>query len=158
MTLVGVVDTTFSRVDMGAVAIETLRDRDPEATIRRRTVPGVKDLPAAARRLIDEDADLVMALGMVGPEDVDKTCGHEASMGLMALRVLFGRPVLEVFVHVDEVDTDPALQELAEERTREHAVNAHRLLNDPEALEDLAGTGQREGFEDAGPVGDAMGV
>jgi riboflavin synthase len=155
---IGVVDTTFSRVDVGQAALEELADLDPDHDVTRRTVPGVKDLPAACRALLDDGADLVMALGMVGPEDVDKTCGHEASMGLMALRVLFGRPVIEVFVHMDEVDTDEALRDLARERTREHAVNAHRLLEDPEALEELAGTGQREGFEDAGPVGDAMGV
>lgn len=158
MNEIGVVDTTFSRVDMGAVALATLEDQGTDAAVTRRTVPGVKDLPAAGRRFLDEGADLVMALGMVGPEDVDKTCGHEASLGLMALRVLFGRPVLEVFVHMDEVDEDDALRELARERTREHALNAHRLLEDPEALEDLAGTGQREGFADAGPIEDTLGV
>lgn len=158
MTAIGVADTTFSRVDMGAIAADELQDHAPDAEVRRRTVPGIKDLPAAARQLLDDGADLVMACGMVGPEDVDKTCGHEASLGLMALRALQGKHVIEVFVHMDEVDTDAALADLAESRTREHALNAHRLLHEPDALQDLAGTGQREGFEDAGPVDEALGV
>lgn len=152
MKQVAVVDTTFSRVDMGRVAAETLVKRGGDVHVERATVPGVKDLPARARAFLDDGADLVIACGMVGPEEVDKTCGHEASLGLMALRVLFGRPLLEVFVHMDEVETDEELAWLTRERTREHAVNAHHLLFDPEELVRQAGTGQRQGFEDAGPV------
>src|SRR5207249_6055350 len=51
---IGIVDTTFSRVNMGQVAMEELRRRAKEADLRRVTVPGVKDLPAAARRFFDE--------------------------------------------------------------------------------------------------------
>jgi riboflavin synthase len=39
-----------------------------------------------------------------------------------------------------------------EQRTREHAVNAVRLALRPKDLERLAGTGQRQGFEDVGPA------
>ncbi len=154
MPRIAIVDTTFSRVNMGRVARETLEKHAPDATILQDTVPGVKDLPAACRRHLDEGADLVMACGMVGPEEVDKTCGHEASLGLMGLRVLFGRPLLEVFVHMDEVDPDDdeGLAWLARERTREHAENAYWMVYDPEELRRQAGTGQRQGFEDAGPA------
>jgi len=41
---------------------------------------------------------------------------------------------------------------LFDRRTREHAVNAYDLLFRPEAIRARAGTGQREGFEDAGPL------
>src|SRR5207245_562386 len=69
---IGIVDTTFSRVNMGQVAVDELRRRAKDADIRRTTVPGVKDLPAAARRFFDDGCDLVIACGMVGAEDVDK--------------------------------------------------------------------------------------
>ncbi|MHB8603941.1 MAG: riboflavin synthase [Thermoplasmatota archaeon] len=151
---IGVVDTTFSRVDMGRVALDELAKRAPEARITRVTVPGVKDLPAAARRFFDDGCDAVIACGMVGPEEVDKTCGHEASLGLMWLRAKFGKPLLEVFVHMDEVAADDGagLKALAENRTREHALNCYWMLYEPETLIKLAGTGQRQGFEDAGPI------
>jgi len=41
---------------------------------------------------------------------------------------------------------------LFDRRTREHAINCYDLLFRPEALRKRAGTGQREGFADAGPV------
>jgi riboflavin synthase len=39
-----------------------------------------------------------------------------------------------------------------EQRTREHAVNAVKLVLHPKDLEREAGTGQRQGFADAGPA------
>jgi len=62
--------------------------------------------------------------------------------------------IIEVFVHEDEADSEGELASLAERRTREHAENAIKLLYYPERLTREAGTGQREGFEDAGGVGD----
>ncbi|HWG90005.1 MAG TPA: riboflavin synthase [Candidatus Thermoplasmatota archaeon] len=153
---IGVVDTTFSRVNMGELALDELRKhpRRNELEVRRVTVPGVKDLPAAARRFFDQGCDAVIACGMVGPEDVDKTCGHEASLGLMWLRCKFGKPLLEVFVHMDEVapEDEKGLFKVVDNRTREHAVNCVLMLLEPETLVKQAGTGQRQGFEDAGPV------
>ncbi len=152
---VGVVDTTFSRVNMGQVALDALaKHAAGRLETARVTVPGVKDLPAAARRFYDQGFDLVIACGMVGPEDVDKTCGHEASLGLMFLRAMLGKPLLEVFVHMDEAKDDAELAWLATRRTEEHAENAVWMLLDPAKLIAMAGTGQRQGFEDAGPVRD----
>ena len=172
MKRIGIVDTTFSRVDMGKVAVETLRQHAKDADIRRVTVPGVKDLSAAARRFYDEGCDLVIACGMVGPEDVDKVCGHESSLGLMWLRTHFGRPLLEVFIHMDEPFEHDALgkvvkrpqtkdeiaryeaelKKLSVERTREHAINAYWMLYEPHKLTELAGSGQRQGYDDAGAI------
>ena len=137
---------------MGEVAVKTLAEEAPQAFVTRVTVPGVKDLPAAARRFLDDGFHAVVACGWVGPETVDKTCGHEASLGLMQLRVLFGRPLLEVFVHEDEAKDPKVLAHVARERTREHALNAAWMLYDPDRLVEMAGTGQRQGFEDAGPL------
>lgn len=170
---IGVVDTTFSRVDMGAVALATMTKElgKRKARVARVTVPGVKDLAAAARAFYDRGADLVIACGMVGPEDVDKTCGHESSLGLMWLRSQLGKPLLEVFIHMDEPfprdaqgrsrrpatpsevrEYEKGLLFLATERTREHALNAVWMLFEPEKLVAMAGTGQRQGYADEGPV------
>ena len=60
--------------------------------------------------------------------------------------------IIEVFVHEDEAKDDRELAWLAEQRTREHAENAVNLVLHPEILTRDAGTGQRQGFEDAGPA------
>lgn len=149
---VGIADTTFSRVNMGAVAIDELR-RHASVSIERYTVPGVKDLPVACKRLIEErGCDIVMALGMPGGADKDKVCAHEASSGLIMAQLMTNHHIIEVFVHEDEAGSDAELAWLAEQRTREHVVNAVRLVLHPESLVREAGTGQRQGFTDAGPA------
>jgi riboflavin synthase len=150
---IGVVDTTFARYDMGAAAIDELRSSAPGATIVRRTVPGVKDLPVAAKKLVEEEGcEIVMALGMPGPKPIDKQCAHEASLGIIAAQLLTNTHVLEVFVHEDEAEGARELAELADDRAREHARNLAALLLKPALLARRAGTGQREGFPDAGPL------
>jgi riboflavin synthase len=146
---VGIADTTFARYDMARVAIRELK-RGSSAQIVRYTVPGVKDLPVAAKKLIDiEGCDIVMALGMPGAEPIDKTCAHEASTGLITAQLMTNTHIIEVFVHEDEAGDDRELAKLAEQRTIEHAQNVIKLLYYPEQLTREAGTGQREGFEDA---------
>lgn len=153
MKRIGVVDTTFSRVDMGSMAEDELRAAGTGFRIIRRTVPGVKDLPVACKKLIEEEeCDIVMALGMPGPEIIDKTCAHEASQGMIAAQLMTNRHIIEVFVHMDEASNEKELRSLAENRTREHAKNTYLMLFRPEALRKQAGTGQRQGFEDAGGI------
>jgi riboflavin synthase len=149
---IGVADTTFARVNMGAIAIDELR-RHASAAIERYTVPGIKDLPVACKKLIEERrCDLVMALGMPGGQEKDRLCAHEASQGLILCQLMTNRHIIEVFVHEDEAADDAELAWLAEQRTREHAENAVKLLLRPRDLEREAGTGQRQGFADAGPA------
>jgi riboflavin synthase len=149
---VGVADTTFSRVNMGAVAIDELQ-KHASVAIERVTVPGIKDLPVACKKLIEERrCDIVMALGMPGGKDKDKMCAHEASTGLIQCQLMTNTHIIEVFVHEDEAKDDRELAWLMEQRTREHAVNAVKLILRPKDLERDAGTGQRQGFEDAGPA------
>ena len=77
---IGICDTTFARVDMGAAAIDELKNNATDLKIIRKTVPGIKDLPVTAKILIEEeDCEIVMALGMPGPMKKDKVCAHEAS-------------------------------------------------------------------------------
>jgi riboflavin synthase len=150
----GVVDTTFSTVDMGAIAVETLRGLGiAPPRIVRRTVPGFKDLAVAAKQMIERDGcAIVVACGMPGPEPIDKQCGHEASLAIGQAQLLTSTHILEVFVHMDEARDDDGLIALCRNRVAEHAVNAHWLLERPDELVKRAGTGQRQGFEDVGPA------
>ncbi len=146
---IGIADTTFARVNMGGIAIDELQ-KYASVVIERYTVPGVKDLPVACKKLIEEyHCDICMALGMPGGKDKDKMCAHEASTGLISCQLMTNTHIIEVFVHEDEAKDGAELAFLAESRTREHALNVIKLLK-PGTLEREAGTGQRQGFEDAG--------
>ena len=146
---VGIADTTFSRVNMGKIAIDELK-KQASVAIERYTVPGIKDLPVACKKLIDENkCDICMALGMPGGKEKDSMCAHEASQGLINCQLMTNTHIIEVFVHEDEAGSDAELAWLAEQRTREHAVNVIKLMR-PGSLEREAGTGQRQGFSDAG--------
>jgi len=153
MTRIGVVDTTFARCDMGASAISELKTLGTGLKIVHRTVPGIKDLPVACKKLIEEEGcELVIALGMPGAKATDKTCAHEASTGLIAAQLMTNHHIIEVFVHEDEASDPKTLAWLADRRAREHARNAYNLLFKPEILIKNAGKGLRQGYEDAGPL------
>jgi len=164
MKKVGIADTTFARYDMGAAAIEELK-KNASIKIERYTVPGIKDLPVASKRLIEErGCEIVMAFGMPGPEEIDKQCAHEASLGIIAVQLLTSTHIIEVFVHEDEIEVEvemgteveagrmKALAWLADRRAREHAQNVIKMLFKPDLMEREAGTGKRQGFEDVGPL------
>ena len=56
---------------MGCAATVEIQ-KNVSVKIKRVTVPGVKDLPVAAKKLIEEDGwDIVMALGMPGAKEQD---------------------------------------------------------------------------------------
>ena len=153
MKLIGIADTTFARYNMGKAAIDELERTGTGFRIIRKTVPGVKDLPVACKMLLEESGcDICMALGMPGPKEKDKMCAHEASTGLIRAQLMTNKHIIEVFVHEDEATIDKELATLADNRAREHAVNVYDLLFRPNRLTEMAGTGQRQGFADAGPV------
>ncbi len=153
MRLIGIVDTTFARFDMGSAAVDELKSLGTGMRIIRRTVPGIKDLPVAAKKLLEEDGcEMVMALGMPGGAEKDKVCAHEASQGLIQAQLMTNRHILEVFVHEDEAEDEKTLAWLMDQRAREHARNLHDMLFRPDDLVKNAGMGLRQGFEDAGPL------
>ncbi len=153
MKKIGIVDTTFARYDMAKAAIDELKSNITGFKIIRYTVPGVKDLPVACKKLFEEkNCDIVMALGMPGPKPIDKQCAHEASTGLIQTQLMCNKHIMEVFVHEDESKDEKELALLADNRAREHALNVIDLLFKPEKLIEKAGKGLREGFEDAGPL------
>ena len=153
MKKIGIADTTFARYDMGNSAIDELRSNKTGLKIIRYTVPGIKDLPVACKKLFEEkNCDIVLALGMPGSKPIDKQCAHEASTGIIQVQLLCNKHILEVFVHEDEAEDKKELAYLADNRAREHALNALDLLFNPENLLKNAGKGLREGYEDAGPL------
>lgn len=150
---VGIADTTFARVNMGAMAIDEMEQTMSQIKIIRYTVPGIKDLPIASKKLFEEhECEIVMAIGMPGPEIIDKTCAHEASTGLINVQLMTGKHIIECFVHEDEAETPDELYKICENRAREHAQNVIKLLFDREWLIKHAGKGLRQGLPDVGPI------
>lgn len=150
---IGICDTTFARYDMASATVDEIKQHIGNLKIIRRTVPGVKDLPVACKKLIEEEGcEMVMALGMPGPEKIDKICAHEASTGLIQAQLMTNTHILEVFVHEDEGKDEKDLKFLADNRAREHAQNLVKMIFKPDKLKKEAGTGMREGHPDKGPL------
>ncbi len=150
---VGVVDTTFARVDMARYVIEVLEKHLAGYRIVRHTVPGIKDIPAAAKRIIDMGCEGVITLGWVGPGQVDKYSYLASSIGLIILGVMTGKIIIDVTVHEDEADKPEELKRIAIHRARTHAENLVALLKGgPQALTPKAGMGIRQGYPDVGPI------
>ncbi|MGB9704850.1 MAG: riboflavin synthase [Pyrobaculum sp.] len=151
MSCIGVVDTTFARVDMGAVAIDELKNLLPNTAVRRLTVPGIKNTVWGALKLIKEGCDAVIVLGWVGPTPVDKYSYLATSIGLMQLQIETGVLVLDVTVHEEEGGgDDKKLKEIALDRTRKHVWNLVQMLRG--GLEQYAGKGLRQGYPHAGEI------
>jgi riboflavin synthase len=130
MRTIGIADTTFARVDMGGAAMDELKALGTGFKIVRYTVPGIKDLPVACKKMIEEeDCDIVIALGMPGPMDKDKNCAHEASTGIIAAQLMTNHHIIEVFVHEDEAPDAKTLDWMAKQRAKEHARNAYNLFS-----------------------------
>ncbi|RLG88508.1 MAG: riboflavin synthase [Thermoprotei archaeon] len=154
MLKIGVADTTFARVDMARYVIEVLENHLPNAEIIRYTVPGIKDLPIAAKKLIDEyKCDIVITLGWVGASNIDKLSYLAASIGLIMVQLLTNKHVIDVTVHEDEAKDEEELLEIAIDRAKKHALNLIRLITGGrEALTPYAGKGLRQGRPDVGPI------
>ncbi|MGN1322161.1 MAG: riboflavin synthase [Methanosphaera sp.] len=150
---IGICSTTFARFDMASAAVQRIKEQVAGVKFIERYVPGVKDLPVTAKKLIEEDdCDIVMAFGMPGGEKIDKLCAHEASTGLIQAQLMTNTHILEVFVHEDEGKDEKDLKQLAYNRATQHADNLVKMLFKPEAMKREAGTGIREGRENKGPL------
>lgn len=148
--VIGIVDTTFSRVDMAKYAIDVIKDNIPNVRVIRYTVPGIKDIPVAAKRVL-EKANIAMTFGWVGSSIIDKYSYLASSLGIILVQVLTGKHVIDVTVHEDEAPIDK-LYEVAVNRAKEHALNVVALLKGWEALTPYAGMGLRQGLPDVGPL------
>ncbi len=154
MIKVGIVDTTFARVDMGSIAEKTIKELLPEARVYRYTVPGIKDIPVATKKLIEEfGCDGVITLGWVGKTLTDKLSYVALSVGLQLVQLMTNKHVIDVTVHEDEADDEVKLYEIAVNRVKEHAENLVKLLRGGgDALRPYAGKGLRQGLPDVGPI------
>lgn len=154
MIKIGVVDTTFARVDMGSVVEEVIRSNLSSVIIYRYTVPGIKDIPVAAKKLIEElGCDGVITLGWVGKTLTDKLSYVALSVGLQLVQLTTNKHVIDVTVHEDEAESEEELHEIAVDRAKKHALNLIRLLTaGREALRRYAGMGLRQGYPDVGPI------
>ncbi|AAY80188.1 riboflavin synthase [Sulfolobus acidocaldarius] len=151
----GVADTTFSRIDMGAIAIKTITKEDPDAEIVRYTVPGIKDLPVAAKRLLDSGCDGVITLGWVGKSMLDKYSYLAASIGLITTQIITSKHVIDVTIHEDEAEDEEQLKNIAIDRVTKHSINLVKLIRDGKnSLTPFAGKGLRQGYGNAGPIED----
>ena len=137
---------------MASAAVDELKQLCSVKFVRR-TVPGVKDLPLAAKQLLDEGCDIVMAFGMPGAKPIDKQCAHESSLGIQRVQLMTAKTVLEVFVHEDEAQGDEELGKIMFSRASRHAINLLWMLFSPHELEKRAGSGQRQGRDNAEVVG-----
>ena len=155
-TKIAVVDTMFARGDMGKVGIETMKkisnENNWKIEILRKTVPGVKDIPVALLNLLEQGCKAGIVFGMPGKEAVDKTCSHEASLGIQQVQLMTRKTVLEVFVHEEEGKDANDLADVMHNRASKHGINLIWMLFKPEELEKRAGSGERQGRENAGKV------
>ena len=164
---IGIVDTMFARVDMYSIAKKAIEDSMEPIKIERYSVPGVKDLPVACKKLLEDyNCDICLALGMPGDKKIDKTCAHEASQGLINVQIMTNKHILEVFVHMDERRktksnknnndedkiNDKKLLEITKNRVYDHTMNAIALLKSKTALSKKAAKGIRQGHENAGSI------
>ncbi len=154
MIKIGIADTMFARVDMYHIVRKAVDDSMLSGIkIERYTVPGVKDLPVACKKLFEEHScDICMALGMPGDKPVDKTCAHEASQGIITVQLLANKHIIEVFVHLDEAQGDKELYDIVYNRTYDHALNTIALATGKDKLKMKAGKGVRQGKSDAGGI------
>ena len=156
-TKIAIVDTMFARGDMGKIALETMQKNAKENNwkieIVKETVPGIKDIPVAMLRLLESGCKIGLALGLPGGENVDKTCAHEASTGIQQVQLMTRKTVLECFVHEDEAkDDDKELASIMHNRSSKHALNILWILFKQEELAKRAGSGERQGKENAANV------
>ena len=127
MPTIGIADTTFARYNMGSAAIDEIQ-KNVSLKIKRVTVPGIKDLPVAAKKLIEEEGcDIVMALGMPGAKEKDKMCAHEASQGLIMAQLMTNIHIIEVFVHEDEGKDEKELAFLMDRRTQRTRIKCNKI-------------------------------
>jgi riboflavin synthase len=150
---IGIADTMFATIDMFSFAQKAIEDGTEDVAVERYTVPGFKDLPVAAKKLIEEEhCDIVVALGMAGKEEIDKICAAEASAGLINAELLTNTHILKVFVHLDEATSDVDLVELTKNRVYKHTRNALALMKGKTELSPHAGKGMRQGRDDVGGI------
>ena len=150
---IGVIDTTFSNIDTASIAIKEIKRLANQVTIRRYTVPGLRDIPLACKILIErEKCGIVLATGMVSRKGAEKQVENQAVQGIMMVQLETGRHVITAFFDEHETRDKTKLYTIVVDRVRKHAQNSLKLLAVPESLTDYAGLGLRQGSRDVGQI------
>jgi len=150
---IGVIDTTFSNIDTASIAIKEIKRLANQVTIRRYTVPGLRDIPLACKILIErEKCGIVLATGMVSRKGAEKQVENQAVQGIMLVQLETGRHVITAFFDEHESRDKTKLYKIVVDRVRKHAQNSLKLLAVPESLTDYAGLGLRQGSRDVGQI------
>jgi len=150
---IGVIDTTFSNIDTASIAIKEIKRLANQVTIRRYTVPGLRDIPLACKILIErEKCGIVLATGMVSRKGAEKQVENQAVQGIMMVQLQTGRHVITAFFDEHETRDKTKLYTIVVDRVRKHAQNSLKLLAVPESLTDYAGLGLRQGGKDVGQI------
>ena len=150
---IGVIDTTFSNIDTASIAIKEIKRLANQVTIRRYTVPGLRDIPLACKILIErEKCGIVLATGMVSRKGAEKQVENQAVQGIMMVQLQTGRHVITAFFDEHETRDKTKLYTIVVDRVRKHAQNSLKLLAVPESLTDFAGLGLRQGGKDVGQI------
>ena len=150
---IGVIDTTFSNIDTASIAIKEIKRLANQVTIRRYTVPGLRDIPLACKILIErEKCGIVLATGMVSRKGAEKQVENQAVQGIMLVQLQTGRHVITAFFDEHETRDKTKLYKIVVDRVRKHAQNSLKLLAVPESLTDYAGLGLRQGGKDVGQI------
>jgi riboflavin synthase len=138
---------------MASVAIEKLKTLMPSVQIFRRTVPGIKDIPVAVKKLmVEKECDAGMVFGWVGPSLTDKISYAVYSLAIQMVQLDLLKPIVDVTVHEDEAEDEKTLYRVAVDRAEKHAENLYLMLYRPDEMEKRAGTGRRQGWPDVGPI------
>jgi len=150
---IGVIDTTFSNIDTASIAINEIKRLANQVTIRRYTVPGLRDIPVACKILLErEKCGIVLATGMVSRKGAEKQVESQAVQGIISVQLQTNRHVITAFFDEHETRDKTKLYGIVVDRVRKHAQNALKLLALPESLTDYAGLGLRQGGRDVGQI------
>ncbi|MDG6990995.1 MAG: riboflavin synthase [Nitrososphaerota archaeon] len=148
---IGLVDTTFSRIDTASIAIKEIKRLASKVTIRRYTVPGIRDTPLACKLLIERQrCGVVLVTGMVSRKGIEKQIENQAVQGIIMVQLHTNKHVITAFFDEDEARDRRKLYGIVLDRVRKHSQNALKLLALPASLTDYAGFGIRQGVRDVG--------
>ena len=153
MKKIGIVDTAYSRVNMAKFAIQqveyVMQTSEMNVGLVHATVPGHKELAVEALRLLEEEqCDICVVFGWVGPKELDLTSAHEAAMALAMAKVQARKHVLECFIFESQHD-EASLLEVASKRAVAHANNAIAMITKNASWELHSSIGDREGEANA---------
>ncbi|MCS0316076.1 riboflavin synthase [Vibrio diabolicus] len=153
MKKIGIVDTAYSRVDMATVILNQFESQQradcQPIELVRTTVPGHKELAVGALKLMEEQqCDVCIVLGWVGPKDSDHTSAHEAALAIAMAKVKVSSHILECFVFESHHD-ESELVEISKNRAKAHLNSALLLASDKEGYTVPSSIGDREGEPNA---------